>query len=209
VNEIVKTTDCQEAQKLYGHYFCSHILSTLSRIITGSLKRIAFPAIAAHVRHNAGHNLPSTLSSIPWYYLSGFYYKDPHGIHTPGHATAILKAAIASIGHPIILCCEPVLGNDPRSVTAKNEHLTPDDRYMQLCNYYRSIFNMKDEIQIDCTLRTELTGKGRRWSLADRKFMWSMPSPAPEAHPYHRAMQSMSATLDDSTAPYARPYAHM
>jgi hypothetical protein len=163
-------------EKTLPPQFCDHRVSTLSTNISGTLKRIYFPAIAAHVRRNSGLILPPELGTLPWYYLSGFYYKNPHRINKPGHATAVLKANIAAIGEPIILCCEPVLGSDPRSMTEKNEHLTPDDRYTSLCNYYRRVFNMTNETQIDCTLYTELTGRGRRWALPERKFMWSHSS---------------------------------
>jgi hypothetical protein len=113
----------------------------------------------------------------PWFYLSGFYYTGgPGGGPGRGNATATLQAAIAEICNkngPIILCCEPILGTDPRSLTAKNADLSADDRYDGLCNYYRRKFGLTCDVPIDCTLRTEMTGHGRRWSLADRKFMWS------------------------------------
>ena len=80
--------------------------------------------------------------------------------------------------------------------------MDPDSRYTALCEYYRTKFGMRSELAIDCTLRTELTGHGTRWSSADRKFMWSLPQ-----YPFHPAMRPMSATLDGSTVPFDRPYA--
>ena len=106
----------------------------------------------------------------PWYYLSGFYSKTPG----TGTATQLLQAAIHKIGEPIILCCEPILGTDPRSLTAKTEHLNPDARSERLKAYYRKGFAMNFEVPTHCTLRTELVGCGRRWSEPDRTFMWSL-----------------------------------
>lgn len=106
----------------------------------------------------------------PWYYLSGFYSKTPGS----GTATQMLQAAIRQIGEPIILCCEPILGTHPRSLTAKTEHLDPDARSERLKAYYRKCFAMNYEVPSHCTLRTELVGQGRRWSEPDRTFMWSM-----------------------------------
>lgn len=106
----------------------------------------------------------------PWYYLSGFYSKTPGS----GTATQMLQAAIRQIGEPIILCCEPILGTHPRSLTAKTEHLDPEARSERLKAYYRKCFAMNYEVPTHCTLRTELVGQGRRWSEPDRTFMWSM-----------------------------------
>lgn len=164
------------------------------------MAQIPFRIIKDHVRRNSGIILPHTLGRTPWYYLSGFYYNSPNTIQTPGTATRALQTALASIGHPVTLCCEPILGTDPRSMTAKNEHLTSDERYEQLCQYYRTKFDMQASLPIDCTLRTELIGKGKRWS-AERLFMWSLPeSPfPPRRHPE-------LATSDDSTEQYVRRY---
>lgn len=191
-------------QKLYRTLFCDPTLSTLSTTCRFSLIKLPFRTIKDHVRRNAGIVLPDSFGRCPWYYLSGFYYNDPRSIRSPGYATRILKSAIASIGEPIALCCEPVLGTDPRSITAKNEHMDPEHRYTALCDYYRTKFGMHAELAIDCTLRTELTGHGKRWSSADRKFMWSLPL---HQYSFHSAMRPMSATLDGSTMPFDHPYA--
>jgi len=137
--------------------------------------------------------IPAALSHIPWYYLSGFYYRDPCPGPRKGAATKILKAAIARLDQPGILCCEPILGSDPRSLTAKNEHLTADERYEELCSYYRTVFGLNYELQIDCTLKTELSGKGKRWNYAERKFMLGLQQSPP----------SMSAIEDVSRVLFA------
>jgi hypothetical protein len=143
-----------------------------------SLKHIPFSVLSEHVKKNSGVHLPNYYATIPWYYLSNFYYPSANGVvKSNGSATRILQTCIKEITSsqkPIILCCEPILGTDPRSITWKNCEMTSDERYNQLCKYYQTKFHLQDEIQIDCTLKTELTGHGKRWSNADRKFMWGL-----------------------------------
>jgi len=122
-----------------------------------------------HLRRNAGVSLNPLWNRCPWYYLSGFYSREPG----TGGATRALRAAIRTIGEPIILCCEPILGSDPRSLTPKTEHLDPETRTVGLCNYYRTVHGLVCEAPTRCTLRTQLTGAGKRWSEPDRTFMWS------------------------------------
>jgi len=124
-----------------------------------------------HLRRNAGISLNPLWNRCPWYYLSGFYSREPG----TGGATRALRAAIRTIGEPIILCCEPILGSDPRSLTSKTEHLDPETRTAGLCNYYRTVHGLVCEASTRCTLRTQLTGAGKRWSEPDRTFMWSLP----------------------------------
>lgn len=81
--------------------------------------------------------------------------------------------ALRSIEEPFVLCCEPILGSDPRSLTPKTAHLDPEVRTAGLCNYYRTRFGLVCEAPARCTLRTQLTGAGKRWSEPDRTFMWS------------------------------------
>ena len=122
-----------------------------------------------HLRRNAGVSLDPLWNRCPWYYLSGFYSREPG----TGGATRSLRAAIQAIGCPIVLCCEPILGSDPRSLTPKTEHLDPETRTAGLCNYYRAIHGLVCEAPARCTLRTQRTGAGKRWSEPDRTFMWS------------------------------------
>lgn len=140
--------------------------------------------------------LESRWQSRPWYYLSGFYSQTPGS----GKATRALHTAILQIGTPIVLCCEPILGTDPRSLTAKTEHLDPETRSLGLCNYYRSRFGLGCEARTHCTLKTEILGHGRRWSEPDRTFMWSLlPLPPPAQAPHgHSAILSKGATSDNS-----------
>jgi hypothetical protein len=153
-------TSCDERSK---RSFYVYQISTLY-----SLKRVAFEEVATHLRRNAGVTISYT--GLPWYYLTGFYSKTPGS----GSATRSLRSAIAAIGEPIILCCEPVLGTDPRSLTPRNADMDSDSRYEALCNYYRRHFNLCCETPTHCTLRTELTGYGTR---NERIFMWSPSQP--------------------------------
>jgi len=124
-----------------------------------------------HLRRNAGVSLDPLWNRCPWYYLSGFYSREPG----TGGATRALRAAIRAIGEPIVLCCEPILGSDPRSLTPKTAHLDSEARTAGLCNYYRAVHGLICEAPTRCTLRTQVTGAGKRWSEPDRTFMWSSP----------------------------------
>jgi hypothetical protein len=152
-----------------------------------------------HLRRNAGISLTSSWCQQPWYYLSGFYSREPG----TGVATRALRAAVQAIGGggPFVLCCEPILGTDPRSLTAKTAHLDPEARTAGLCNYYRDRFGLVCEAPTRCTLRTELTGSGKRWSEPDRTFMWSplMPQEETLQFPSHSENLSAAATLGSST----------
>jgi len=161
-----RTETSHHATERSKRSFCVYQISTLY-----SLKRVAFEEVATHLRRNAGVTISYT--GLPWYYLTGFYSKTPGS----GSATRSLRSAIAAIGEPIILCCEPVLGTDPRSLTPRNADMDSDSRYEALCNYYRRHFNLCCETPTHCTLRTELTGHGTRWSLPERIFMWSPSRP--------------------------------
>lgn len=159
--------------------------------ISFSLKRIPFQTIQEHVLKNAGARIPTLYGNYSWYYLSNYYYVGPA---IPGAATRILKNTLSTLSSsPIILCCEPILGTDPRSITTKTSEWTADQRYEKLCNYYKSKFSLENEIQIDCTLKTELTGHGTRWSNAERKFMWGTQIPGMYCHPI--SLQICSQTL--------------
>jgi hypothetical protein len=164
--------------------------------VSFSLKRIPFQTIQEHALKNAGVKLPLVYSKHPWYYLSNFYYTSTSSGSGSGEATRILKQAIgALVNHqtPILLCCEPILGTNPRSLTPKTCEWTAEQRYESLCSYYKSKFSLENEIQIDCTLKTELTGHGQRWSQADRKFMWGAQMPGMYCQPI--SLQICSQTL--------------
>jgi len=122
----------------------------------------------------AGKTLPAALGTVPWVYLSGFYANPRAG---RGHATATLKQTLAALRQPVILCCEPILGSDPRALTERTAHLTDTERYAKLCQYYRREFNLTLACPIDCTLRTTITGRGRRWN-GDRHFLWGLINPS-------------------------------
>jgi hypothetical protein len=66
------------------------------------------------------------------------------------------------------------LGSDPRAITLKNANMTDDERYNSLCSYYKIKFNLNQEIQTRCTLKTEIIGHGQKWSDLDRKFIWGL-----------------------------------
>lgn len=146
--------------------------------VSFSLKHISFLVLSDHVKKNAGIHLPIHYSAHSWYYLSNFYYNSSSSLKSNGSATRILQSSIKEIAkqerRPIILCCEPILGTDPRSITWKNCEMSSDERYNDLCKYYQTKFHLQNELQIDCTLKTELLGHGQRWSNADRKFMWGL-----------------------------------
>jgi hypothetical protein len=150
----------------------------LVKSVSFSLKHISFSILSDHVKKNAGIHLPTQYSAHSWYYLSNFYYNSSSSLKSNGSATRILQTHLKEISKqergPIILCCEPILGTDPRSITWKNCEMTSDERYNDLCKYYQTKFHLQNELQIDCTLKTEITGHGQRWSNADRKFMWGL-----------------------------------
>ncbi len=75
---------------------------------------------------------------------------------------------------PYILCCEPILGTNPRSITLKNCEMTPDERYNALCNYYKNQFNLISEIPTCCTLKKEIMGQYGIKQDLDRKFIWGI-----------------------------------
>lgn len=94
-----------------------------------------------------------------------------------GQATAVLKTALYGLPRPAILCCEPLLGSDPRSMTPWTEHMTDTERTTKLCRYYQQCFGLHNGCAIDCTLRTTLTGRGRRW-IGERQFLWGLVDPS-------------------------------
>jgi hypothetical protein len=138
------------------------------------LTRVGFGLVDEHVRRAAGRTLPSELGAYPWIYLSGFYAAPaaPRGL-----ATATLKTALSALPEPVVLCCEPLLGSDPRAVTAWTEHMTDTERTAKLCQYYQTQFGLRRACPIDCTLMTTLLGRGRRWQ-GERQFLWGLVHPA-------------------------------
>ena len=140
-------------------------------LISFSLHRIPFQKVSDHILKNAGICISSAYSSYDWIYLSNFYTSS----HAPaGLATKELQKTLSKLQNPFILFCEPILGTDPRSLTSKNSEWSSEKRYEALCEYYSSKFNLKNEIPISCTLKTELIGHGKRWSDLDRKLIWGL-----------------------------------
>jgi hypothetical protein len=144
----------------------------LVNLTSFSLHNIPFHKVSDHILKNAGIKISSVYSSYNWIYLSNFYTSS----HAPaGLATKELQKALHKIQNPFILCCEPILGTNPRSLTNKNCEWTPEKRYEALCEYYKIKFNLQNEIPISCTLKTELTEHGKRWSDLERKLIWGIP----------------------------------
>lgn len=124
--------------------------------------------------------LPAHIASLPWIYLSNFYQALPHEQIAAGRVAAppasgptptrLLQAALAQLP-PHILCCEPVLGSDPRSISYKNINLSPEARYTGLCQYYQRL-GLTAAVPTTCTLQTSLTQRGRIWSEPDRLFLF-------------------------------------
>ena len=140
------------------------------------LTRIPTHQILDHIRHNSTAHLPTNLLEHPWYYLSNFYTPPTA---PPGYATQHLRMALQHISRnkPIILCCEPILGTDPRSITPKTAEMTPDERYTGLQNYYKTRFGLHNSLPTRTTLKTELTGHGKRWSDCERHLMYGLINP--------------------------------
>jgi hypothetical protein len=151
--------------------------------VTYSLTRIPTHRIVEHLRRNATPTAkqPTALLQYPWYYLSNFYASPTA---PPGYATWHLKTSLTKLSpHPYILCCEPILGTDPRAITAKTAHMTPDSRYTNLCNYYATRFGLTSALPTCTTLKTELTGHGRKWSDCERHLMYGLVTSSPSASP--------------------------
>ena len=143
--------------------------------MTYLLTRIPTHQILDHIRHNSTAHLATNLLEHPWYYLSNFYAPPTA---PPGYATQHLKTSLARISpRPYVLCCEPILGTDPRSITAKTEGLTADERYNGLVNYYKTRFGLRNSLPTCTTLKTELTGHGLRWSDCERHLMYGIQNP--------------------------------
>lgn len=157
--------------------------------VTFRLTHVSFASISEHVRHRAGISLPVQLAAVPWVYLSNFYQALPHeqiaagSLRPPQGATPtrLLKEALTRLP-PHILCCEPVLGSDPRSISYKNIELSPDVRYAGLCQYYRRL-GLTTAIPTTCTLQASLTQRGRIWSEPDRLFLFGTCDGAHQALP--------------------------
>jgi hypothetical protein len=139
--------------------------------ITFSLRHIPTSIILDHARKNSNMTIPQKFLNYNWIYLSN-YYSSP--IVQKGLATKILKETLTNIKTPYILCCEPILGTDYRSITSTNCELSSEQRYNSLCEYYRKKFNLYNEIQTRTTLKTEIIGHGTIWSDLERKFMWNI-----------------------------------
>ena len=143
----------------------------MNQKITFSLRYIPFLTILEHLKKNSLQTVPKHLSKYDWIYLSNFYSSENT---QPGLATRMLQDTLDSISKPYILCCEPILGNNIKSITAKNCNLTADQRYKSLCTYYQNKFNLYNEIQTRCTLKTELLNNGIKCDDLERKFMWGL-----------------------------------
>lgn len=143
----------------------------MSQNITFSLRHFSFNIIYDHSKKNSNIIIPQIYSKYKWIYLSNFYASSNI---QPGKATKILKEALSKIQFPYILCCEPILGTDERSITQRNAELTADQRYKVLCDYYENKFSLINEIPTRCTLKTEIVGHGKVWSDLDRKFLWGI-----------------------------------
>jgi hypothetical protein len=115
--------------------------------------------------------IPKVYSKYKWIYLSNFYSSSnaPQGL-----ATKLLQGALSTIKTPYILCCEPILGTDMRSITERNAELSADERYKVLCEYYENRFSLINEIPTRCTLKTEIVCHGKIWSDLDRTFLWGI-----------------------------------
>jgi hypothetical protein len=153
------------------YYFVYIIVSELAKFLTYSLCHIPFQTVSEHTLKNAGLYLSTKYSNFEWIYLSNFY-SNPQ--LSPGIATQHLKYTLSKIQKPFILCCEPILGSDPRSLTIRNCELTSEERYNKLCKYYINNFKLTEEIMISCTLKTEITGHGKKWSDLERKLMYGI-----------------------------------
>jgi hypothetical protein len=57
--------------------------------------------------------------------------------------------------------------------------MTVSERYTHLCRYYTTQFGLKDSIPTCTTLKTEMTGHGRRWSDMDRMLIFGMYTHVP------------------------------
>jgi hypothetical protein len=55
--------------------------------------------------------------------------------------------------------------------------MTVSERYAHLCGYYNTQFGLKDNIPICTTLKTEITGHGKRWSDMERILMFGIYTP--------------------------------
>lgn len=163
--------------------------------------------VSDFLRRRAGTVLSDDrhLDRRPWFYLSDFYEHcdheriaaRPRELHPPaGRATAALRAVISRcLPDNAILCCEPVLGTDPRSVSYKNIDWSPDARYAALCQYYRAVWGLRDVVPTHCTLRTDLTGIGRVWADTDRLFMFGLKPPN-HSQPEQVIPRSLAAALE-------------
>ena len=54
-----------------------------------------------------------------------------------------------------MLYCEPIMGDNPRSITYKNYMLSPDERYQTLINYYEKL-GLTNQIETNNTLHHHL-----------------------------------------------------
>jgi hypothetical protein len=55
----------------------------------------------------------------------------------------------------IMLYCEPIMGDNSRSITYKNYMLSSDDRYQTLINYYKKL-GLTNQIETNNTLHQHL-----------------------------------------------------
>lgn len=161
----------------------------MNTLVTFSLKRVTFQNVSEHLSKNSCTVLRD-YSKYDWIYLSNFY-TCPKA--SPGFATKQLKLALDKIQKPYILFCEPLLGSDPRSFTAKNSEWTSEKRYESLCDYYKNKFGLVYEIPTSCTFKTSVTGHGKRWSDLERKLLFGPQIPGMYCQPI--SLQICSQTL--------------
>ena len=102
-------------------------------------------------------------------YLTNFYTNIPHQkiIIEKGNpkidskiATKFLVKSIENIKmqnkfDKIMLYCEPIMGDNPRSITYKNYMLSSEQRYQSLINYYKKL-GLENELETNNTLHQHL-----------------------------------------------------
>lgn len=141
------------------------------------LTKIAPKVVTAYGNRFCSAALPTDL---PILYLTNFYTNLPHqklineGIkNIPEFDGLPTKTLISAINHvklengwpKILFCCEPVMGDNPKSITYKNYHLTPEERYKNLLAYYKRL-GMTNTIESFGTLHDHLWDDGR---IEDRR----------------------------------------
>jgi hypothetical protein len=113
--------------------------------------------------------------SIPILYLSKFYTDFPHHRiineniknirYDSGQSTKFLLETIKKYKEinnydKVILYCEPIMGDNPKSITIKNYKLSKDERYRMLIEYYKKL-GLVNTIETNNTLHNYLLDDGR------------------------------------------------